>query len=226
MNVTENLTTIQSNIRQACERTGRAREDVSIIAVTKYVSIERANLAIDAGVEHLGENRVEGLTEKYEAIGSQVQWHFIGTLQSRKVKDMIDHVSMIHSLDRKSLAKEIQKRASQKVPCFVQVNVSGEESKHGVEPDEVMSFIKSLQNYENIEVTGLMTMAPYIEDKDKLRTIFSSLRELKEQVVLKRWDHAPCKHLSMGMSNDYEIAVEEGATHIRIGSKLVGQENK
>lgn len=224
VNVAENLETIQANIRQACERAGRSINEISIIAVTKYVSVDRAKQAIEAGVEHLGENRVEGLNEKYEEIGQDVQWHFIGTLQSRKVKEVIDQVSMVHSLDRKSLAKEIHKRTDRKIPCFVQVNVSGEESKHGLEPEEVIPFIDTLRNYENIEVTGLMTMAPYIEDQEKLRSIFRKLRTIKEEVEAKYWAHAPCKHLSMGMSNDYEIAIEEGATHVRIGSKLVGKE--
>ncbi|QHE52116.1 YggS family pyridoxal phosphate-dependent enzyme [Pontibacillus sp. HMF3514] len=224
VNVAENLETIQANIRQACDRAGRSNNEISVIAVTKYVTIDRAKQAIEAGVEHLGENRVEGMNEKYDEIGQGVQWHFIGTLQSRKVKEVIDQVSMIHSLDRKSLAKEINKRTDRKVPCFVQVNVSGEDSKHGLEPEEVIPFIDSLRNYENIEVTGLMTMAPYIEDQDKLRSIFRKLRTIKEEVETKDWAHAPCKHLSMGMSNDYEIAIEEGATHIRIGSKLVGKE--
>ncbi|KGX83918.1 YggS family pyridoxal phosphate-dependent enzyme [Pontibacillus marinus] len=224
MNVAENLETIQTNIRQACERAGRSINEISIIAVTKYVSIDRAKQAIEAGVEHLGENRVEGMNEKYDEIGQDVQWHFIGTLQSRKVKEVIDQVSMIHSLDRKSLAKEIHKRSDRKVPCFVQVNVSGEESKHGLEPEDVIPFIETLRNYENIEVTGLMTMAPYIEDQEKLRSIFRELRTIQEEVEAKEWSHAPCKHLSMGMSNDYEIAIEEGATHVRIGSKLVGKE--
>ncbi len=224
VNVAENLETIQANIRQACERAGRSINEISIIAVTKYVSVDRAKQAIEAGVEHLGENRVEGLNEKYDEIGQDVQWHFIGTLQSRKVKEVIDQVSMIHSLDRKSLAKEIHKRTDRKVPCFVQVNVSGEESKHGLEPDEVIPFIDTLRNYENIEVTGLMTMAPYIEDQEKLRSIFRNLKTIKEEAEAKDWAHAPCKHLSMGMSNDYEIAIEEGATHVRIGSKLVGKE--
>ena len=226
MNIAENLEIIQENIRQACERSGRSMDEVSIIAVTKYVSIERAKSAIEAGVQHLGENRVEGLNEKVDAIGQDANWHFIGTLQSRKVKEVIDHVSMIHSLDRKSLAKEIQKRAEQKIPCFVQVNVSGEDSKHGLDPDEVISFVDSLREYDNIEVTGLMTMAPYIEDQEKLRATFKKLRTIKEEVEEKGWSHAPCHHLSMGMSNDYKLAVEEGATHVRIGSKLVGQEFK
>ncbi|KGP72417.1 YggS family pyridoxal phosphate-dependent enzyme [Pontibacillus yanchengensis] len=224
MNVEENFTSIKHEIQQACQRVNRKQQEVSIIAVTKYVSVERAQEAIESGIQHLGENRLEGFLNKYEAIGDQATWHFIGTLQTRKVKDLIDHVTYIHSLDRKSLAKEINKRANRKVSCFVQVNISGEDSKHGLPPEEVVSFVKNLSSYTNIEVVGLMTMAPHSEDSSVVRAIFSRLREVKEEIEGKEWPHAPCHYLSMGMSNDFEIAIEEGATHIRIGSKLVGHE--
>ncbi|WP_337193879.1 YggS family pyridoxal phosphate-dependent enzyme [Pontibacillus yanchengensis] len=224
MNVEDNFKAIQHKIQEACQRVNRIQDEVTIIAVTKYVSIERAQQAIAAGVHNLGENRLEGFLTKFESIANQANWHFIGTLQSRKVKDLIDNVSYIHSLDRKSLAKEINKRANRKVPCFVQVNVSGEDSKHGLPPEEVVSFVENLSSYANIEVVGLMTMAPHSEDQSYVRAIFSELRNVKEEIEAKKWGHAPCHYLSMGMSNDFEIAIEEGATHIRIGSKLVGHE--
>ncbi|SET85010.1 hypothetical protein SAMN05421676_10975 [Salinibacillus kushneri] len=224
MNVAENLDAINQNIEHACHRSGRKPQDVNIIAVTKYVSTDTAREALQAGIKHIGENRKEGFLEKYNQLNQEVQWHFIGTLQSRKVKEIIDYIDYLHSLDRLSLAKEINKRTSQKVKCFVQVNVSGEESKHGINPDEVLPFIEALKDYENIEVAGLMTMAPHIEDKKVLRTCFQKLRELRDNVREKQFSHAPCSYLSMGMSNDYSIAVEEGATHIRIGTKLVGKE--
>ncbi|QST01510.1 YggS family pyridoxal phosphate-dependent enzyme [Pontibacillus sp. ALD_SL1] len=226
MDIKKNVETVTEEIKQACERSGRNSSDVTVIAVTKYVSIERAKKAVDAGITHLGENRSEGLQEKFDAMGSEAKWHFIGSLQSRKVKDVIDTITTIHSLDRLSLAKEIHKRAKQKISCFVQVNVSGEESKHGLSPDEVLSFIERLSNYDNILVEGLMTMAPHTEDEERLRSTFRHLREIKEEVERKGWDHAPCHGLSMGMSNDYQIAIEEGATHVRIGSKLVGREDQ
>lgn len=224
MSVKENLAKIEKAIDNACHNCGRTKEDITVIGVTKYVSIARAEEAIEAGVEHLGENRKEELLEKYEAIGPKVKWHFIGSLQSRKVKEVIDQVSMIHSLDRKSLAKEIHKRASEPVPCFIQVNVSGEESKHGVEPDEVENFVDLLKSYENIKVVGLMTMAPHTDNEEQLRGVFRKLRALRDIIRDKQLTHAPCEYLSMGMSNDYSIAIEEGATHVRIGSKLVGEE--
>ncbi|MFS0751925.1 YggS family pyridoxal phosphate-dependent enzyme [Oceanobacillus sp. 1P07AA] len=222
VDVATNLSNIQQNIRQACENANRNPEDIRLIAVTKYVTIERAKEAISAGIDNLGENRNEGFLEKYNEIQDQAKWHFIGSLQSRKVKDIIDQIDYIHSLDRKSLAKEINKRATHPVHCFVQVNVSGEESKHGISPDEVITFIKSLSVYENIKVVGLMTMAPHVEDPENVRFVFKNLRNLRDKIKEEALPHAPCEWLSMGMSNDYHVAIEEGATHVRIGSKLVG----
>ncbi|MDX8044942.1 YggS family pyridoxal phosphate-dependent enzyme [Gracilibacillus sp. S3-1-1] len=222
MEVAKNLMDIQQKILDACQKVGRAAGDITVIGVTKYVTIERAKEAVDAGVTHLGENRMEGLLEKSEHIEEQAVWHFIGTLQSRKVKEVIDQIDYLHSLDRKSLAKEINKRANKPIDCFVQVNVSGEESKHGVKADEVEAFVQNLQEFSNIRVVGLMTMAPHVEDEAILRHVFRSLRELRNQIQTMNWEHAPCNYLSMGMSNDYQIAIEEGATHVRIGSSLVG----
>ncbi len=221
--VADNLAIIRQNVHQACEKAGRNPDEVKIIAVTKYVTVERAKEAIDAGIEHLGENRDHGFLEKYESLGENPVWHFIGTLQSRKVKNVIDKVDYIHSLDRLSLAKEINKRAKKKTACFVQVNVSGEETKHGIHPDETVSFIKQLEQYPNIQVVGLMTMAPFVQDENILRKCFRTLRELRDEVRALQLPYAPCEELSMGMSNDYQIAVEEGATYIRIGSSLVGE---
>ncbi|WP_205520101.1 YggS family pyridoxal phosphate-dependent enzyme [Virgibacillus doumboii] len=223
MDVAANLKKIDNNIRQACTRSNRNRDEITIIGVTKYVTIERTEEAINAGIKNLGENRLEGFLEKYEYIQDQAKWHFIGTLQSRKVKEIIDKVDAVHSLDRMSLAKEINKRAVKPVDCFVQVNVSGEESKHGLAPEDVLSFIEELKVYENVRIAGLMTMAPHIDDEARLRKIFRHLASLRDDVVAKDLPHAPCAYLSMGMSNDYQLAVEEGATHIRIGSSLVGQ---
>ncbi|MGP4078128.1 YggS family pyridoxal phosphate-dependent enzyme [Halobacillus sp. K22] len=222
MSVVENLEKIKQNIAESCYNCGRSIDDITIIGVTKYVSIERAQEAIDAGIVNLGENRKEELLEKYEAIGSRANWHFIGSLQSRKVKDVIEQITMIHSLDRKSLAKEINKRASAPVPCFVQVNVSQEESKHGLAPEEVEDFVHLMEAYENVQVAGLMTMAPHDADEERLRGIFRQLRALRDKIRDKHLPYAPCEYLSMGMSNDYRLAIEEGATHIRIGSSLVG----
>lgn len=210
------------NIEIACQKADRNIDEITIIAVTKYVDENRAKALIDLGIRHLGENRDQNFLQKYDAIGKEAVWHFIGTLQSRKVKNIIDKVDYIHSLDRLSLAQEIEKRASKKVKCFVQVNVSQEETKHGLLKTEVIPFIESLQPFQNIEVVGLMTMAPHTDDERIIRSVFQELRMLRDKIQSMKLDYAPCKHLSMGMSNDYMIAIEEGATFVRIGSSLVG----
>jgi pyridoxal phosphate enzyme (YggS family) len=224
VSVEENTALIRAEINEACARVGRASESVHIIAVTKYVSERTAQAALDAGIKHIGENRDDGFLKKYEALGEEPVWHFIGTLQSRKVKNMIDKINYIHSLDRMSLAKEIQKRATEKIRCFVQVNASGEQSKHGLTPEEVVPFIEKLTQYPSVEVVGLMTMAPFVEDAESLRPIFKKMKQLQQSIAAKRWEHAPCRELSMGMSNDFQIAIEEGATFVRIGTALVGKE--
>lgn len=225
MTVKDNLQKIESEIQGACQRVGRKVECVKVIAVTKYVSDETALEALEAGVTNIGENRAEEGLRKMEALNRRGTWHFIGTLQSRKVKDVVTKFDFIHSLDRLSLAKEIQKRATKKVKCFVQVNVSGEESKHGLALPDVISFINELQQFPSIEVVGLMTMAPNVENPEETRTFFRKLKELQKDVQALQLPYAPCLELSMGMSNDYQIAIEEGATYIRLGTSLVGNES-
>jgi pyridoxal phosphate enzyme (YggS family) len=224
MAVRSNLADINHHIKQACHRVNREPSEITIIGVTKYVTIERAEKLIEAGIINLGENRVEEFLDKHNQIKDQVKWHFIGTLQSRKVKDVIHKIDAIHSLDRLSIAKQINNRTQKPMDCFVQVNVSGETSKHGLPPEDVMSFIEKLGEYEKVRVVGLMTMAPHTEDEHRLREVFRELAQLRDEISNQKIDYAPCQYLSMGMSNDYEIAIEEGATHIRIGSKLVGSE--
>ncbi|MGV2927890.1 YggS family pyridoxal phosphate-dependent enzyme [Macrococcus capreoli] len=220
MEVKNNLAVIQSEIDTAVAESPYGQQP-TLIAVTKYVTIERAQEAVDAGVMHLGENRIEGFLDKKAHI-QNVTMHFIGSLQTRKVKEVIDNIDYLHSLDRMSLAQEIQKRATKKIKCFIQVNVSGEESKHGIAPEDVQSFVQSLSEYDNIEVVGLMTMAPLDATDGAIRTYFKQLKQLQLAVNALGLPHAPCTETSMGMSNDYKIAIEEGATFIRIGTKLVG----
>jgi pyridoxal phosphate enzyme (YggS family) len=224
MTVRDNLAIIRENIEAACQRAGRDPADIRIVAVTKYVSVERAREALEAGITDLGENRDDGLLQKYSVLGDKPTWHFIGTLQSRKVKNIIDKVDYIHSLDRMSLAKEIEKRATKPVKCFVQVNVSGEATKHGLAVEEVIPFIEQLRDFSHIQVVGLMTMAPYTDDEAVLRACFRQLKLLQENVQALQIANAPCTELSMGMSNDYVIAIEEGATFIRLGTSLVGKQ--
>ena len=225
-NVQQNLKQIQEHIQDACIRSDRETKDVTIIAVTKEVSVERTNEVIRTGITHLGENRPDGLKRKLDAISSNVKWHYIGTLQTRKVKSVINVVDYLHSLDRISLADEIEKRATSIKDCFVQVNVGEEESKHGLSYDEVEPFIDELKNYSRIRVVGLMTMAPNTDDESVIRHIFRKLKELQLIIADKQLSYAPCTELSMGMSGDYEIAIEEGATFVRIGTALVGNDKE
>ncbi|SOB92492.1 hypothetical protein SAMN05880501_101506 [Ureibacillus xyleni] len=219
--ISDNLITIQNKIENA-KTTSHQTQDVKIIAVTKQVTVERTLEALDAGLIHLGENRPEGLLAKKGEINNKAIWHYIGSLQTRKVKQVINEIDYLHSLDRISLAEEINKRAEKPINCFVQANVSGEESKHGLSTEEVIPFIHSLAKYDKIHIVGLMTMAPNTEDESVIRKVFRDLKNLQTEVMNLGLDYAPCKELSMGMSNDYEIAVEEGATFVRIGTALVG----
>lgn len=223
MSVQDNYQHIQNEIKTHASKAGL---DIlpRVIAVTKYVTIERAKEAYDAGIRDFGENRIEGFLAKKKALPDDVTMHFIGSLQSRKVKEVINEIDYLHALDRKSLAKEISKRATHIVKCFVQVNVSGETSKHGLSLDEVIPFIQELAQYNHIQVVGLMTMAPYIDDEARLKSIFEQLKIKRDEVQSLNLDFAPCTELSMGMSNDYAIATEMGATYVRIGTSLVGNE--
>lgn len=194
-------------------------DGVTVIAVTKYHSTDQALEAYDAGIRNFGENRVEGFNEKREVIPNDGEIHFIGTLQSRKVKDVIADLHYLHSLERESIAKRIEQHATHDVKCFIQVNVSEEETKHGLRPEEVAAFIDSVKDYKHVKLVGLMTMAPETDDVEEIRANFKKLRELRDDLNKK---YPSITELSMGMSNDYQIAVEEGATFIRIGSKLMG----
>lgn len=194
-------------------------DDVNIIVVTKYHTVEETLEAYSAGVRNFGENRIEGFLEKREALPEDANVHFIGTLQSRKVKDIAGLLTHLHSLDRESVAKKIEQHADDEVKCFVQVNVSEESSKHGLSADEVRPFIEKLAPYGKVKVIGLMTMAPLTEDSEVLNATFSRLKELKDEL---QQTYPEITELSMGMSNDYKIALDHGATYIRIGSKIMG----
>lgn len=220
-------------MKLAAERASRNIDDIQIIAVTKYVSIDKTLETIEAGLTNLGENRWQNAKEKWqyinklqqEQIDLQVNWHFIGSLQTNKVKDVVGRFSFIHSLDRLSLAEAIHKQAEKlnlTVKCFIQVNVSGEQSKMGLAPEELFDFVEQLKKFTRIEPIGLMTMAPFEEDAEHTRKVFSGLRKLRDDIQAQSHGQSSIKHLSMGMSNDYEIAIEEGATFIRLGTTLVG----
>lgn len=194
-------------------------DDVNIIVVTKYHTVEETLEAYSAGVRDFGENRIEGFLEKREALPEDANVHFIGTLQSRKVKEVAESMTYLHSLDRESVAKKIEQYADNEVKCFVQVNVSEESSKHGLSAEEVQPFIEKLSPYGKVKVIGLMTMAPLTEEHEVLNATFSRLKELRDEL---QQTYPDITELSMGMSNDYKIALDHGATHIRIGSKIMG----
>ena len=223
MNVQQNYDTIKTELDTSIKKAGISTQP-NVIAVTKYVTIDRANEAYDAGLRHFGENRVEGFLAKQNALPDDAVFHFIGTLQTRKVKEVINQVDYFHALDRLKLAKEIQKRAEHKVKCFVQVDVSEEESKQGITINEINDFIEAIKEYDNIEVVGLMTMAPLTGDVDYIRQLFNTLKEKQSEIQALNLSYAPCTELSMGMSNDYQLAAEAGASFVRIGTKLVGKE--
>lgn len=223
LNVEYNLEQIEKQLKTHCEK-GNISTLPNVIAVTKYVTIDRANDAYNAGIRHFGENRLEGFQLKKEALPDDIVMHFIGSLQTRKVKEVINEIDYFHALDRLKLAKEINKRAEHKIKCFVQVNVSGEDSKQGVALKDVNTFIETLEQYENIEVVGLMTMAPLTDDESYIKSLFQSLKNKRDEIKALNLNYAPCTELSMGMSNDFHLAAEEGASFVRIGTKLVGKE--
>ncbi|HEL1647246.1 TPA: YggS family pyridoxal phosphate-dependent enzyme [Streptococcus suis] len=219
MNFQKNKDAIFSAVAKAAEKAGRTSESVKVIAVTKYVDSSIANQLVNTGITHIGENRVDQFLEKYNALADkQLTWHLIGTLQRRKVKDIIPFVDYFHALDSVKLAQEIDKRATKIVKCFLQVNVSGEESKHGFAVSEIDAALAEISLLENIELVGLMTMAPIDATDDELDEIFSKIQEIQEELATRNLPRMPFTELSMGMSGDFERAIAHGATYVRIGS--------
>ncbi|HEL1644112.1 YggS family pyridoxal phosphate-dependent enzyme [Streptococcus suis] len=219
MNFQKNKDAIFSAVAKAAEKAGRPSESVKVIAVTKYVDSSIANQLVNTGITHIGENRVNQFLEKYNALeDKQLTWHLIGTLQRRKVKDIIPFVDYFHALDSVKLAQEIDKRATKIVKCFLQVNVSGEESKHGFAVSEIDAALAEISLLENIELVGLMTMAPIDATDDELDEIFSKMQEIQEELATRNLPRMPFTELSMGMSGDFERAIAHGATYVRIGS--------
>lgn len=228
MSIKDNIMSIKQNIDDIRKESNR-QEDVNLMAVTKTVDVDKVLEAIDAGITDIGENKPQELARKYEVIGDKVRYHLIGTLQTNKVKYIIDKAYMIHSLDRIALCEEIQKRAEKIdriINCLVQVNISKEESKHGLEEELVIDFIKEVSsNYKNIHIKGLMTMAPFTDDEEQIRKVFSDLKNLSLQIKDLNLPNVEMDTLSMGMSHDYKIAIEEGATIVRVGTSIFGQRN-
>jgi len=209
-------------------KSGRAGDEVQLIAVTKTVDIHRINEAIAAGITSIGENRTNELEEKYNVLGNKVDFHMIGHLQTNKVKNIIGKAKLIHSLDRISLAKELDKRSKRNniiTDVLIQVNVAEEESKFGLRVNDVLYFIEDILEFTNIRIRGLMTIAPYTDDKALLRNVFRSLYKLREDIKGRKYEGVSMDYLSMGMSNDFELAIEEGSNMVRIGSSIFGKRN-
>ncbi|MBC6696188.1 YggS family pyridoxal phosphate-dependent enzyme [Terrisporobacter mayombei] len=228
MSIKENIMSIKKEINDIKEKCNR-QDEVNLMAVTKTVDVDKVLEAIDAGITDIGENKPQELARKYDAIGDKVRYHLIGTLQTNKVKYIIDKAYMIHSLDRISLCEEIQKRAEKidkVINCLVQVNISKEESKHGLDREEVIDFVREVsEKYNNIRIKGLMTMAPFIEDKEQIRKVFKGLKDLSLEIKDLELANVDMDTLSMGMSHDYVIAIEEGATIVRVGTSIFGPRN-
>ena len=192
---------------------------VEIIAATKYMNVEQTQELVAAGIYNLGENRTDMFLEKYEVLkdNPNVKWHFFGVVQTRKIKDIVNRISCLHSLDKISAAIELDKRLTKPLDCFVQVNISEEPNKGGVPLNKVKAFIKQLEKYPKIRVIGLMCIAKMTFEEDVLRKSFAKMKKMKEEVESMNLPYAPCHELSMGMTNDYRIAVEYGATKVRLG---------
>lgn len=224
MSIKENLDLINEKIKAAAEKSGRKREDVLLLAVSKTVDVPRIKEAVNLGLVDLGENKPQEINWKYYEI-KNVKWHQIGHLQTNKVKYIIDKVCLIHSVDSLKLAEEISKRAKSKnitMDILVEINIAGEEAKSGVPLDEAEALAVEISKLDNVIVKGLMTVAPFVENPEDNREYFKQMRNLFVDIRNKNYNNMDMKYLSMGMTNDYEIAVEEGANIVRIGTGLFG----
>lgn len=220
MNLVENADLVRQQVETARNKANR-RDQVNVIAVTKYVDVATTEALVKTGIQHIGENRVDKFLEKYQALKEyDLTWHLIGSLQRRKVKDVINLVDYFHALDSVKLAQEIQKRAEHPIKCFLQVNISGEESKHGFAPDELDDVLAEIAQLDKIDIVGLMTMAPFEASQEELQDIFSKTHQLQKQLEKKQLKNMPFSELSMGMSRDFEVAIANGATYVRIGTSF------
>ncbi len=224
----DQLEDVEARIQAACRRAGRSRDEVTLIAVSKTKPVETLREAYDLGVRVFGENKVQELTAKNEALPDDIHWHMIGHLQTNKVKYIIDKVDLIHSVDSLKLAETIEKEAEKHAltaDILVEVNVAQEESKFGLKTEEVIPFIEKISGFSHVNVRGLMTIAPFVENPEENRSIFADLHQLSVDISNKNIDNVNVSILSMGMTNDYEIAIEEGATMVRVGTGIFGARN-
>jgi len=226
LSIKENIDDIVKRIEVTCKKAGRNPNDITLIAVSKTVESPKVREALEAGIDNLGENRVQELIKKYEDLkDTDIKWHMIGHLQKNKVKYIIDKTVLIHSVDSLSLAEEIDKRAKNKglvANVLIELNIGEEESKFGIKEENIYDFIKSLENFENIRVLGLMTVAPFCENPEDVRWVFKKMKDIYDKISTMNLKNAEMKYLSMGMTNDFEVAIEEGSNMIRIGTAIFG----
>ena len=226
--IKDQLREVEEKISAACQRAGRNREDVTLIAVSKTKPVETLKEAYDLGIRVFGENKVQELTQKYEVLPKDIHWHMIGHLQTNKVKYIIDKVDLIHSVDSLKLAQTVEKEAAKHglvKDILIEVNVAEEESKFGLRTEEVIPFLEQISGFSHVRVRGLMTIAPFVENAEENRSIFADLHKLSVDIEKKNIDNVNVSILSMGMTNDYEVAVEEGATMVRVGTGIFGARN-
>lgn len=228
--ISANIESVRGRIAAASRRAGRRPEDVTLVAVSKTFPAERIREVVRAGVSDIGENYVQELLPKRDALaGEPVRWHFIGHLQTNKAKSVAAWVTMVHALDSQALAQELDTRAARAnrtIDALVEVNTTGELSKFGIAPDQVLPFVRSLEGFSHIRICGLMTIGPFLPDPEGSRPMFRRLRELRETLARHSQENLDPVHLSMGMTGDFEVAVEEGATLLRIGTALFGSRPK
>lgn len=223
--IKENLEEVREKIRQACQRSGRTEEDVTLISVSKTKPVEMLREAYEAGSRDFGENRVQEIMEKYGQMPEDVRWHMIGHLQKNKVRQVIDKAVLIHSVDTVELAEQIEKDAAKRdltVDILLEVNVAEEESKFGFRTEEVEAAVMKIKEFPHVHIKGLMTIAPFVSNSEDNREVFKKLYQLYVDIRSKNIDNVNMSVLSMGMTGDYEVAVEEGATMIRVGTGIFG----
>lgn len=225
----ENYDQVKQNIKAACERAGRDVSEVTLIAVSKTKPLsDIEELIKTTSARDFGENKVQELVDKYEHVSSPVNWHQIGHLQTNKVKYIVDKACMIHSVDSVNLAKVIEKEAAKKdvvVDILIEVNVAEEETKFGLSVEETVPMIEEIKNFPHLRICGLMTIAPFVDDPEDNRVYFRKLKDLLLDIKSKNIDNVNMNVLSMGMTNDYEVAIEEGATMVRVGTGIFGARN-
>lgn len=228
MMLKENLNQVEKKIAEACERAGRSRDEVTLIAVSKTKPVSMLSEVYDEGVRDFGENKVQEIQEKYDQLPNDIRWHMIGHLQRNKVKYVIDKVCLIHSVDSYRLAEEINIQAKKKnlvVPILVEVNIAEEESKFGITAEDAIALVEQIAELENVRIRGLMTIAPMVEDPEENRQYFRGIRQLSVDIKNKNIDNVAMDILSMGMTGDYTVAIEEGATMVRVGTGIFGARN-